>query len=194
MSHISNVVKFLSLCVCLGAFSAMDWRSAATSTVPTDIKYNSLKEGQIQLDATVMDEPNLKFEVSEFSFGDGVTTLEVNTEVGDVQSMPIDFSQVREIEVLEESFASEKFTTGAGNIPKKFVRTKVIKNDGAVVENVLFPEFMQINGTDKSDKINKTWFLSKINKIIISKSEDVEKAVTDVDKAFQESKEKAVNK
>ncbi len=194
MSHVASVVKLMSLGICLIIFSAMDWRSSVSSTSPSDIQYNSLKEGQVNLDAKIIDEPNLVFEVSEFSFGEGVTTLQVNTEVGDVQSMPIDFSQVREVEVLEESFASAKFTTGAGNIPKKFVRAKIIKNDGVVVENVLFPEFIQINGTDKNDKINKTWFLSKINKIIISQSNDVEKAVTDVDTAYQASKEKAANK
>lgn len=185
MSYVSNILRFLSLVVCFMIFSAMDWR-----TSPTDIKYHSLKEGQVHLDATIYDEPNLKFEVSEFSFGEGVTTLQVDTEVGGIQSMPIDFSQVREIEILEESFASSKFTTGAGNIPKKFVRAKLIKNDGVVVENVLFPEFIQINGTDKADKIDKTWFLGKVNKIVISSSQDVGNAVSEVDKAFQESKGK----
>lgn len=191
MSYGSKFFKFLSLCICLVIFAAMDWRGPASSGAPTDIKYNELKEGQAHLDATIIDDPNLKFDVSEFSFGEGVTTLQVNTELGDVQSMPIDFSQVREIDVQDESFSSSKFTTGTGNIPRKFVKAKIIKVDGVIVESVLFPEFIQINGTDKNDKINKTWFLSKVNKIIINPSVEAEKAIKEVDKAYQESKTKS---
>lgn len=191
MFHISNFFKFLSLCVCLAIFSAMDWRSPTGSVAPTDVKFNSLKEGQVHLDAVIVDEPNLHFEVSDFSFGEGVTTLQVDTEVGDVQAMPIDFSQVKEIEILDESFSSSKFTTGAGNIPKKFVKAKIVKNDGVVVENVLFPEFIQINGTDKKDKINKTWFLGRVNKITLSHSQDADKALDAINQAFNESKAKA---
>lgn len=194
MSCVANSLKFFSLCICLAIFSAMDMRtpgsSGGVSSADLDhLKFVSLQDGQGILEAKIFDEPdaqnnnNIKsYDVKEISFGGSTKLGGVKCE-DDFSAIDLDLASIREINVVNSKFESKRYKIE--NTPEVFVLVKVLFDTGAVVENILIPNKVQISAVEVKPNAGRAWLLANLSKIEIKKYSDAQKnAVNLVNGAF----------
>lgn len=198
MSCVSNVLRLLSLCVCLAVFSAMDMRGPGSSGGVSsadldDLKFVPLQEGQGIYEAKIFGEadaqgnPKITYDVKEISFA-GSTKLGGVKNEEDFSVTDLDISKIKEIQIINPTFQSKRYKVE--NIAEVFVMAKVIFDTGAVLDNVLFPKKAQVSAVEVSSGAGKAWKISTLSKIEFKKSMDAQNAVDQVNHAFKQSEEK----
>ena len=199
MHYISNLLKLLSLCICLAIFSAMDMRGpgssgGVSSSDLDDLKFVPLQEGQGIFEAKIfggMDapqgNPRVSYDVKEVSFG-GSTKLGGIKSEDDYSVTDLDIAKIKEIQIVNSDFQSKRYTIN--NVSEVFVLARVTFDTGATLENVLIPKKVQVSAVEINTGAGKAWKLSNLSKIEFKKSMEAQNAVNEVNHAFKKSAEK----
>ncbi len=198
MNYISNLLKLLSLCICLAIFSAMDMRGpgasgGVSSADLEDLKFVPLQEGQGMFEAKILGEldvqgnPKIAYDVKEISFG-GTTKLGGIKSEDDFSVTDLDIAKIKDISVVNAAFQSKRYKVN--NVSEVFVLAKVTFDTGAILENVLIPKNVQVSAIEFNTGAGKAWKLSNLSKIEFKKSMAAQNAVNEVNHAFKKSVEK----
>lgn len=193
-----NLLKLLSLCICLAIFSAMDIRGPGSSGGVSsadleDLKYVPLNEGQGIFEAKIFGEldaqgsPKITYDVKEISFG-GNTKLGGIKSEDDFSVTDLDIAKIKDIQVVNPAFQSKRYTIN--NVSEVFVLAKVTFDTGATLENVLIPKKVQISAIEVNTGAGKAWKISNLSKIEFQKTMTAKNAMNEVNQAFKESAEK----
>lgn len=139
--------------------------------------YAPLEEGEGTFSATVVDEQTTA-ELKEVSFF-GHTTIGGIRKENDDSNNRLDLATIAEIRVIQPNYESARFRD------KEFTLVRVITTKGAALDNLLVPKHVVICGKD-SNNIERAWFLSKIDKLILSHGDETREAPeVVVDKIFK---------
>ena len=198
MHYVSNLLKLLSLCVCLAIFSAMDMRGPGSSGSVSsadleDLKFVPLQEGQGIFEAKIFGEldaqgnPKITYDVKEISFG-GSTKLGGIKSEDDFSVTDLDIAKIKDIRVINSAFQSKRYTIN--NVSEVFVLARVTFDTGATLENVLIPKKVQVSAVEINTGAGKAWKLSNLSSIEFKKSMAAQNAVSEVNNAFKKSAEK----
>jgi hypothetical protein len=118
-----------------------------------------LAEGQGSFRAIVYDESN-HYTLKDFSFFGSTAVGGVRRETDDSVTR-FELSKIKELKVLKPHFDSKRFGD------KDFLLAEVIASTGSVTSDLLVPKKMIICGIDEKSGLEKSWFLQKIDRIVM---------------------------
>ena len=92
------------------------------------------------------------------NYREGETCLMARNE-SDKSYTKVDLGTIKELEVIEESFASGRFK---GLI---YCKIRVTTNEGKKIDNLLITHDAEICAHSQEEKMDKSWFVRKVKKI-----------------------------
>lgn len=126
-------------------------------------EFVELQENQGNYEGTIIDN-GIETKVYEISFTGQTSLGNLNKETeGDHSNNTIDFSETKEIEIVNPDFSSKKYSNA------DVFLAKCIMNNGTVVDDLLIPRRVVICAREKGTNIKKAWFMRQLKKIIIDK-------------------------
>jgi hypothetical protein len=158
-----NIAKYLSLMVIvafLGGFS--DGKKTSALLEPS---YAPLESGEGSFSGMVYDE-SIVSEVKDISFFGHTTVGGIRKESDDSMNR-LEISKIKEIIVLKRSYDSKRYSD------KEFSLVQVVTNDGTTIEDLLVPKHVIICGIEVKTQMERSWFLSKLDKIVMGKPSGV---------------------
>ena len=158
-----NAVKYLPLVaivILLGGFS--DGKKTSTVLEPS---YAPLEAGEGSFCATVYDESTVA-EVKDISFF-GHTTIGGIRKESDDSMNRLEISKIKEMVVVKRSYDSKRYSD------KEFSLVQVVTTDGTTIEDLLVPKHVIVCGIEVKTQMERSWFLSKINKLVMGKPSGV---------------------
>lgn len=121
-----------------------------------------LAEGEGSFRALVYDDNN-QYTLKDFSFFGHTTVGGVRRETDDSMTR-FELSKIKELKVLKPHFDSKRFGD------KEFLLAEVTASTGAVTSDLLVPKKLVICGIDEKSGLEKSWFLQKIDRIVMQGS------------------------
>jgi hypothetical protein len=121
--------------------------------------FANLAEGEGSFRALVYDESN-QYTLKDFSFFGHTTVGGVRRETDDSMTR-FELSKIKELKVLKPHFDSKRFGD------KEFLLAEVTASTGAVTSDLLVPKKLVICGIDEKSGLEKSWFLQKIDRIVM---------------------------
>lgn len=156
---------------------------AKRGSLAVEPSFAPLEEGEPSLVATIYDESTVT-EVSDISFFGHTSIGGIRKETDD-STNKLYLGKVKELNIVKSTFESKRFRD------REFSLAKVIMSNGTLVEDLLIPKHVIICGIDKKSQMERSWFLSKIDKVVIEKGVSVSEAPeVVVDKVFKREQEK----
>lgn len=149
--------RVIFLCVVWGFSCNMADKEKINTT--NEPGFARLAEGQGSFRAIVYDESN-NYTLRDFSFFGNTTVGGIRRETDDSVTR-FELSKLKEIKVLKPHFDSKRFGD------KDFLLAEVIASTGAVTSDLLVPKKMIICGIDEKSGLEKSWFLQKIDRIVM---------------------------
>ncbi len=145
--------------------------------------YARLEEGEPSICATIYDETTVT-EIQDISFF-GHTSIGGIRKEADDSANKLDLGKIQELSIEKSIFESKRFPDGA------FCLVKVITRSGAFIEDLLVPRHIIICGIDKKSQMERSWFLNKIDRVVIDRPlKDAEKPEAVIEKAFKAERDK----
>ena len=121
--------------------------------------FAALEEGQGSYRGRVFDETS-KTEIRDLSFF-GHTSVGGILKESDDSTNRLELSKIKEIHVIKPVYDSRRYSD------KDVIFAMVTTIDGTKIKDLLFPKHIVICGVEKKTNMEKSWFIGKINKIII---------------------------
>jgi hypothetical protein len=156
---------FVFLCVIsLGLFgmgTLLDATSdgGKTSTYLSEPSYAPLEEGEGSFEGVIYDESTVSH-VKDMSFFGHTTVGGIRKETDDSMNK-LDLENIKEIKIINQTFTSKRYAD------KEFSLVTVINNNNVVSTDLLVPKHIIICGVEKDTKMQRSWFLSKLDRILI---------------------------
>lgn len=184
-----RIVNF-SIFVVVALFVAGMGDGAKRGSINMEPSFAPLEEGASSLAATIYDEATVT-EIQDVSFFGHTSIGGIRKETDD-STNKLDLGKVKELNIVKSTFESKRFRD------RDFSLARVIMANGTLVEDLLIPKHVIVCGIDKKSQMERSWFLSKIDKVVIEKSavtkDSPEAVVEKVFKREQEKWEKPVRK
>lgn len=156
---------------------------AKRSSLAMEPSFAPIEEGVPSLAATIYDESTIT-EVHDISFFGHTSIGGIRKETDD-STNKLDLGKVKELNIVKSTFESKRFRD------REFSLAKVVMANGTLVEDLLIPKHVIICGIDKKSQMERSWFLSKVDKVVIEKgTATVEAPEVVVDKVFKREQEK----
>lgn len=142
-------------------------------------EFVELQENQGNYEGTIIDN-GIETKVYEISFTGQTSLGNLNKETeGDHSNNTIDFSETKEIEIVNPDFSSKKYSNA------DVFLVKCIMNNETVVDDLLIPRRVVICAREKGTNIKKAWFMRQLKKIIIDKRAEPTKLTLDDEKPLE---------
>lgn|GEM_PF-1531666 len=131
------------------------------SSVNLEPSFAPLEEGEGSFSATIYDE-NVVSQIKDVSFFGHTNIGGIRKETDDSLNK-LEISKIKEIRIIKHNYDSKRYSD------KEFTLAQVITNDNTVIDNLLIPKHVVICGSEIKTQMERSWFLSKIDKIVIGK-------------------------
>lgn len=131
------------------------------SSVNLEPSFAALEEGEGSFSATIHDEATTA-EIKDISFFGHTNIGGIRKEIDDSLNR-LEISKIKEIRIVKRNYDSKRYSD------KEFTLAQVITNDNTVIDNLLVPKHVVICGTEAKTQMERSWFLSKVDKIVIGK-------------------------
>ncbi len=128
-------------------------------SVMLEPQFMPLEEGEGSVLATVHDETSA-IKIKDASFFGRVLVGGIRSEIND-SILSFDLSNIKELVVIKPHYDSKRFSD------KEFTLAKVTTANGKTIDNLLVPPHIVICGIEVATGLERAWFLSKIDKIVI---------------------------
>jgi hypothetical protein len=157
---------------------------AKRNSVSLEPSFAPLEEGASSFVATIYDESTVT-EIQDVSFF-GHTSIGGIRKDTDDSTNKLELGKMRELVVVKSTYESTRFGD------REFSLAKVVAANGAVIDNLLIPKHVIICGVEKKTQMERSWFLSKIDKVVIEKQAKAEAPEVVIEKAYKKEQEKWV--
>lgn len=187
-SKITNFIKGLVsviLWLCIGFVAANFSDGAKRDSVVMEPSFAPLDEGEDSFVATIYDDAT-ESEIQDISFFGHTSIGGIRKETDDSMNK-LKLGNMRELEIIKSSYESKRFRD------REFTLVKLVTANGTVVENLLVPQHVVICGIDKKSQMERSWFLSKIKKMVIEKMSKTETPEATIDKVFKNEQRRLKN-
>ncbi len=149
-----SIYLILVACACVNMGDAGKYGSRLLEP-----SFAKLEEGQGSYHGIVYDETS-KTQVRDLSFF-GHTNVGGILKESDDSVNRLELSKLKEIHVSKPSYDSRRYSD------KDLVFATVTTVNGTKIKDLLFPKHVVICGKEKNTNMEKSWFVGKINKIIV---------------------------
>lgn len=164
---VSNLlVAVLFLCV---NFDSCD-KSGGSSREP---QFAPLQEGQGSYYACIYDDGSIS-KIKDISFY-GQTNIGGIRRESDDSVNKLELSTVKQIVVKQPAFESMRFSD------REYMLVSVEYSTGTIIEDLLFPKHVIICGVEEDTGMKRSWFLHKLEKIVIDCKRMPQRAVQQLD-------------
>ncbi|MBM3886895.1 hypothetical protein FJ364_03095 [Candidatus Dependentiae bacterium] len=158
MIHYKILLKRWVLFLLVMSFTCnMGDKNKSTST--NDPGFARLAEGEGSFRAIVYDE-NHEYTLKDVSFFGNTSVGGVRRESDDSLTR-LELSKIKELKIIQPHFDSKRFGD------KDFVLAEITSRTGAVIADLLVPKKLVICGLDEKSGLEKSWFLHKINRLVM---------------------------
>jgi hypothetical protein len=131
------------------------------SSVNLEPSFAALEEGEGSFSATIYDESTTS-EIKDVSFFGHTNIGGIRKETDDSLNR-LEISKINEIRIIKRNYDSKRYSD------KEFTLAQVITNNNTVIDNLLIPKHVVICGLESKTQMERSWFLSKVDKIVIGK-------------------------
>ncbi|MCB9493157.1 MAG: hypothetical protein H6679_02695 [Epsilonproteobacteria bacterium] len=152
-----NVLYLMFITLSVSFFVGSPFGEADRGNVVSDPPFVSLEPGEQSFQAVIYDEETATI-IKDLSFS-GQTSIDGVKHEDNDSNTKLELSKILEIHVEDSHFPSERYRDG--DWAKVTVRTTTDKE----IANLLIPRRVSICGIDAKTNLNKSWFLSNIDRI-----------------------------
>jgi hypothetical protein len=135
---------------------------AKRNVMSVEPSYAPLEEGEQSFSATIYDDSTIT-EILDVSFFGHTSIGGIKKEVDD-STNKLELSKIKELTILKSNVESKRFRD------REFSLAKMTAANNTVVDDLLIPKHVIICGIDKKSQMERSWFLSKIDKIVIDQA------------------------
>lgn len=178
MNHFLKPLFLVGLMVVASSFSD----GAKNNNVLLEPSFAPLEEGEASVMATIYDESTVT-EVQDVSFFGHTSIGGIRKDTDDSMNK-LELKNIRELVIVKPSYESKRFRD------REFTLAKVITANGVLVENLLVPKHIVICGIDKKSQMERSWFLNKIDKVVVEKFAKSEAPEVVIEEIFKKEQKK----
>ncbi|MFH0898265.1 MAG: hypothetical protein V1855_01680 [bacterium] len=146
---------FFVLCVCVN----MGDTGGKYGSRLLEPSFAPLEEGQGSYHGRVIDETTTA-QIRDLSFF-GHTNVGGILKESDDSVNKLELSKIKEINIVNANYDSKRYGD------KELILTTITTIDGTKVKDILIPKHIVICGKEKETNMEKSWFIGKINKLIV---------------------------
>jgi hypothetical protein len=184
-SYLKELMRsiFLLLALCLWVNMGETGRENQNTSKTEEPRFAPLEEGEGSYSGIIYD-GEITTKVIDLSFSGKTNIGGIRNEADDSFSQ-LKFSDVKEIDIVNPKYSSKNHSNNDEKIIF-FSLITVKTNNGKEVTNLLAPPYIVVCGIEQETKIEKAWFLYKINKIVITGQTESKSVKTETVKVKKE--------
>ncbi len=155
---------------------------AKRSSTVLEPSYAPLEEGENSYSATIYDESTVT-EIQGVSFF-GHTSIGGIRKDTDDSINKIELGKIKELVVVKSSYESKRFRD------REFTLARIVTINDTLEENLLVPKHIVVCGVDRKSLMERAWFLSKLDKIVVEKMRRSDAPEVVIEKIFEKEQGK----